>query len=113
MQYQFQLPLCELSQFQGGLLLCAHTQIFAMRSFSPVSLGLLCYGYGSLGGEGELCYPVSRVQKPPLHPVTNLRTLLLSRLLIQKMSGEPDRALNLTSAIARKLFRSSAQVCLS
>lgn len=94
MQYQFQLPLCELSECQGGLLLPAHTQIFAMRSFSPVSHGRLCYGYGTLRGEQELCHPVSCGQKPPPHPVTNLRTLMLSRLLIQKMSGEPKSALN-------------------
>lgn len=113
MPHQFQLPPCELSEFQGDLLSRAHAHFFAMRSFSPVSHGLLRYGYGSLGGEGELCRPVSCVQKPPSHPVTNLRTLLLSKLLIQKTSGEPKSALNLTSATARKLFRSSARVCLN
>lgn len=42
-------------------------QTFAVRSFTPVSHGLLHYGYGSLRGEEELCCPISCVQKPPPH----------------------------------------------
>lgn len=70
---------------QAGCPLCIQTPVFAARSFFPVSQGLPRYGHESLGGEGKLCYPV---QKPPPHP------LLLSSLLIQKMSYETKITLN-------------------